>query len=525
MWILSHHSELQENECLWKWGGGVGVGSEGRCRRPVLFALSHDTEVLYPPPPSSELHSAEAFSHVYFYNTMTSENNTEMVAGGHVHFDEDVLTECQLVEDDSDEIFRVSNVMAAPIKRRRSAIDGDTNDEVRKVKRKLFTEDDDMSHQDDIIDKLKKTPTIDQFVYKDQVVNLRGPLPDYEGAKFVLTNVFNTFVHIVCYKSSLPIPTNSMLTIQLYTDKHDLRKLEEDRYENSHIHLPRMLETMLGLFDYRNSPAYYINQLKPVSCLVNKRTMMEKISYRSMEATTKNGSSYIELSFNNPFRFIFFGFAHRQGQQRPVEVGVSQFFGDYIHKTLEDMYEVLYVLVSKEIEKAKRGVKDPEAIAAAPVGGGLQQVERAPIQGGLRDMEMYSNRNSGEPVLHGYLRQVNLPLTKKDNVNILVTSGGGGGGGGGKGGKSAETAKMTYLTVEKNDKEKTGCLKLVDSEISENAVFLSSYIRCRVLIQEQSKFSLQIYTRHGIQLMPFTDKITKFDELDPQNSKPSEKQS
>lgn len=454
---------------------------------------------------------------------MTSENNTETAAGGHVHFDDDVLTECQLVEDDSDEIFRVSNVMAAPVKRRRSAIDVETNDEVRKVKRKLLTEDDDMSNQDDIIEKLKKTPTIDQFVYKDQVVDLRGPLPDYEGAKFVLTNVFNTFVHIVCYKSSLSIPTNSMLTIQLLTDKNDLRKLEADRYENSHIHLPRMLETMLGLLDYRNGPAYYINQLKPVSCLVNKRTMMDKISYRSMEATTKNGSSYIELSFNNPFRFIFFGFTHRQGQQRPVEVGLSQFFGDYMHKTLDDMHEVLYALVSKEIEKAKRGVKDPEAIAAAPFGGGLQRVEPAPIQGGLRDMEMYSNRNSGEPVLHDYLRQVNLPLTKKGNIDILVTSGGGGGGG--KGGKSAEVAKMTYLTVEKNDKEKTGCLKLVDSEISQNAIFLSSYIRCRVLIKEKGTFSLQIYTRHGIQLMPFTDKITKFDELDPQNSKASEKQS
>lgn len=431
---------------------------------------------------------------------------TEYSEQGEPHVtDDEAVTDTQGHRDSAN-----AAVSAAPIKRRRDAIDHINEELKMRVKRKLFTED--TSAVD--IEELKITPTVDRFVFGNDIVDLREPLPGYQGASVILTNIFNTFIYIIRYKSTLSSLKNRKLAIQLHTDEHCLRKLEESQYKDAYIHLPRMVEFMFSMLDHRNNSVFFINQLRPNSCVLTRKFLMSNISYRSMTANVKNNSSYIELAFNNPFRFIFVGSAQRAGQNKVNEVNLFPFFGDYINRTLDDMYEVLYQLVSKEIARAKKELEAEDSKTAEKNGEHQQGEVRQPVlpANSLQMMESFSNYKNNQNTedtnrLHNFLRTVQLPLVKKDNVDIIVTSGN-------SGKNNSESAKMSYLTVEidKEDPNK-GSLKMLESDVTEDSIYLSSYIRCRVLLMEQAKFGLQIYTRHAIKLVTIDDRLVKFDDL------------
>jgi hypothetical protein len=444
--------------------------------------------------------------------------------------------ELQYSEDESAETppTEYTNICAAPIKRRRNAVDNIPEVQKRNVRRKLFTEEEEEEEKEppaakmDEVEILRMCPTVDRFVYGGEITNLRSPLPGPEGAIVILTNVYNTFLYIVRYKSTLISQQlkSRKLAIQLHTTEHSLRQLEENNYREAHIQLPRMVESLFSMWDYRNN-IIYINQLRPVSCLLNKKTLLDNISFRSMEATIKNDSSYIELMFNNPYRFIFVGDAKRVGTQHDRnQVRLFPFFGEYINKAIADMYEVMYELVSKEIEKAKKLLSEADRLEketrnemtnysehqAANFPSPLFPPPPPPPNNSLSSMVQFShakNAASKDDKLHSFLRSIDLPLAKKDTVDIIITS-----GNSGKKNANADTTKMSYLTVEIDEKNpEKNCLKMVDTDIDDDSLYLSSYIRCRVLINEEGKFSLQIYTRQAIRLLQFDDRLVKFNEL------------
>jgi len=390
----------------------------------------------------------------------------------------------------------------------------------RQVRRRLFT--DDYVEMQAEVEELKRRPTIDRIVVRDEILDLRQRLPGYEGAVALFTNIFNTLVYIVQYKTSLSVLKNRKLVIQLRATEHNLRQLEVKNYEGAHIQLPRMLESIFSMLDYRNNVSY-INQMRPVSCVLNKDYLFERISFRSMEGTTKNGSAYIELMFNIPFRFIFIGQADRKGQYKKNTVQCFPFFGDYIDRAITDMADVLYELVSKEIKNAKMKLDEEESSnedinvqgAGVPDHSVFGSANSFTSSNSLQMMEAYSkskkNRSTADNVLlQTYLRQITLPLAKKnsENINILITSG--------NNGKQAnDVNKISYLIVE-NDKEdpRRGQLKMSDEDVTEDAIYLSSYIRCRVLMLEQPTFELQIYTRDAIKLMTVDDRLVKFSDFE-----------
>ncbi|TLY48828.1 MAG: hypothetical protein E6K54_00110, partial [Gammaproteobacteria bacterium] len=152
----------------------------------------------------------------------------------------------------------------------------------------------------------------------------------------MLTNVFNTFVYIVQYKSTLSTLKNRKLAIQLRATEHHLRQLEMNNYVGAHTQLPRMVESLFSMLDNKSN-AIYINHMRPISCVLDKTMLMDNISFRSMEATSKNDSNYIELMFNNPFRFIFVGCAKRGGQHNKNSVTTFPFFGEHINKAVQEM--------------------------------------------------------------------------------------------------------------------------------------------------------------------------------------------
>lgn len=423
---------------------------------------------------------------------------------------DDVLTQISHIMDN--EVQPNADVTAAPVKRHRNAICDIPEEHKKRIRKTLFADEDPVHTDGEELEELKIRPTLHRCVYGDEVLDLRRPLPGYEGASVILTNVYNTFMHIIRYKSTLLALKNRKLAIQLRTTEHHLRELENNKYDGAHVHLPRMVETLFSMLDHRNN-TIYINQLKPVSCVLNRRSLMENISFRSMEATTKNDSNYIELMFNNPFRFIFVGCAKRVGPQNRNEVCPFPFFGDYINRAIEEMYEVMYDLVTKEIKKAKKELVEPNQPEEESKNASEESAAAAFPASGLQRMEAYSNSKNGHGAnadttrLHAFLRSIKMPLAKKEAVDILITSGN-------SGKKTTEVSKMCYLTVE-NDKEnkEKNCLKLVDTDVTEDSIYLSSYIRCRVLILEQAKFGLQIYTRHAIQLLTIDDRLIKFNEL------------
>lgn len=431
----------------------------------------------------------------------------------------EVLTEMQYLEDSNEmDNMREDNEPRAPVKRRRNAIDDFVPGELKnQVRRKLFTEDGPAQVDEEEVEQLRIRPTLNRFVYGDEVLDLRNPLPGFEGASVILTNVFNTFMYIVHFKSTLLSLKNRKLTIQLRTDEHHLRQLEKTNYDGAHIHLPRMVESLFSMLDYRHN-CIFINQLKPVSCVLNKRMLMEHISFRSMEATSKNDSNYIELMFNNPFRFIFVGCAKRTGMHNKNEVSPFPFFGEYINRAMDEMFEALYDLVSREIKKAKKEVAEADELETkrrtSQEGNDESETSLASAAhhqaNSLQMMEAFSNSKnaSGKSAdmtrLHSFLRSIKMPLAKKETVDILITSGN-------SGKKNSET-KMNYLTVESND-NKPCLLKMVDTDVTEDSIYLSSYIRCRVLVLDQAKFGLQIYTRHAIQLLTIDDRLVKFEEM------------
>lgn len=376
--------------------------------------------------------------------------------------------------------------------------------------------------EEDILKKLKTQPEIDRFVYGDEIINLCSPLPSFEGASVMLTNVYNTFVYIVKLKNTLLSLQNRKLTVQLLATEHHLRKLEESNFTNAHVQLPRIVESLFSMWDYRASPVY-VNQLKPISCVLNKKRIADVVSFRSMEAVSKNDSNYIEVVFNNPYRFIFIGSAGRFGQHQKNIVNPFPFFGEYIDKAIADMYDVLYEMVTREIRKAKKELTQREHIDASTRDGDGRVVAAMVNnvanhqQNGLQLLEAFSKSNQGgrggsslpqdNKRLQSYLQCINLPLVKRENVDILITSGN-------SGKKANDVVKMRYLMVEKgketNDK---GLLKIIETDVAEDAVYLSSYIRCRVLIVDQPAFAMQIYTRHAIKLMTMDDRLVRFGDI------------
>lgn len=351
-------------------------------------------------------------------------------------------------------------------------IDDDNN---RKRKRRTVSEESDGGQR----------PTEDTFVYNGAAVNMDvAGLGGSNATRSLNRGVINALVLLSRCQNKVK---NNLFNRLLDDAKYTIMELQNDEYRGLHRKLPDLVRTLLSAIDGTPNAQnpYFLNQMKPVSCVLPKgRAGLERLEYRGMTWATKNGSEYLEVSFFNPFRLVFFGSPQRGGPNSRDYVTQLPFYGDYMDRAVYEMYDYMYDVATR---MALKILEDDDKKREGETGSSLERGQAINGLGVIQDKATTRRGQAAEEraAVVKLLRDVTFPLKKK-SYDILTTTGNGGAG---RDKKAAES--MKYLTAVNGEVR-------LENETSEDALFLSSFIRPRILAN--GVFSLQIYTRVGLVL-------------------------